>query len=68
MASQPILMKNHLSERMKQGLWRNEKRILNLLIENIKTMLSTMNYGSITLVVQDNVVVQIEKNEKIRLK
>ena len=41
---------------------------LELTIENVKEMLSTMNYGSITLVIQDNVVVQIEKNEKIRLK
>ena len=40
---------------------------LELTIENVKKMLSTMNYGSITLVIQDNVVVQIEKNEKIRL-
>lgn len=37
-------------------------------IENIKKMLTTMNYGSITLIVQDNTIVQIEKNEKIRLK
>lgn len=37
-------------------------------IENIKKMLATMNYGSITLIVQDNTIVQIEKNEKIRLK
>jgi hypothetical protein len=41
---------------------------LELTIENVKKMLSTMSYGSITLVIQDNVVVQIEKNEKIRLK
>ena len=41
---------------------------LELTIENVKQMLSTMNYGSITLVIQDNVVVQIERNEKIRLK
>ena len=41
---------------------------LELTIENVREMLSTMNYGSITLVIQDNVVVQIEKNEKIRLK
>jgi hypothetical protein len=27
-----------------------------------------MNYGSITFVVQDGKVIQIEKNEKIRLK
>ncbi|MBO0586989.1 YezD family protein [Sporosarcina sp. E16_8] len=47
-----------------------EKREQNheLTIENVKQMLSTMNYGSITLVIQDNVVVQIERNEKIRLK
>ncbi|MFP3919319.1 YezD family protein [Lysinibacillus telephonicus] len=37
-------------------------------IESLKKLISTMNYGSITLIVQDNVVVQIEKNEKIRLK
>ncbi|MEK5038421.1 YezD family protein [Sporosarcina sp. FSL K6-3457] len=37
-------------------------------IETLKAMLATMSYGSITLVVQDHVVVQIEKNEKIRLK
>lgn len=41
---------------------------LELTIENVKKMLSMMNYGSITLVIQDNVVVQIERNEKIRLK
>ncbi len=45
-----------------------QKENLELTLENIKTMLSTMNYGSITLVIQDRVVVQIEKNEKIRLK
>jgi hypothetical protein len=39
-----------------------------LALDTVKAMLSTMNYGSITLIVQDNVVVQIEKNEKIRLK
>jgi hypothetical protein len=37
-------------------------------VEKLKKLLSTMNYGSITLVVQDNLIVQIEKNEKIRLK
>lgn len=41
---------------------------LEMTIEKLKKMLSTMNYGSITLVVQDNTVVQIERNEKIRLK
>ncbi len=30
-------------------------------IESLKQMISTMNYGSITLIVQDNRIVQIEK-------
>lgn len=41
---------------------------IELTIEKLKEMLSTMNYGSVTLIVQDNFVVQIERNEKIRLK
>lgn len=56
-----------LSERMKGTMEKREQN-LELTIENVKKMLSTMNYGSITLVIQDNVVVQIERNEKIRLK
>lgn len=39
--------------------------------ENLKILLEllkTVKYGSITLIVQDGVVVQIEKNEKIRFK
>ncbi|OYD08614.1 DUF2292 domain-containing protein [Paludifilum halophilum] len=31
-------------------------------------MLSDMKYGSITLVVQDGKVIQLEKNEKVRLR
>ncbi|MFL6562898.1 MAG: YezD family protein [Bacillus sp. (in: firmicutes)] len=30
-------------------------------------MLATLKYGSITLVIQDGKIVQIEKNEKVRL-
>lgn len=37
-------------------------------IERLRKMLEMMEYGSITLVVQDRYVVQIERNEKIRLK
>ena len=37
-------------------------------LENIKNLLATIQYGTITLVIQDGHVVQIEKNEKIRLK
>ncbi len=38
--------------------------------ENLKTLLSSINlirYGSVTLVIQDGTVVQIEKHEKMRL-
>ena len=37
-------------------------------LSKVQKLLSKMKYGSITLIVQDGVVVQIEKNEKVRLK
>nr|WP_236619651.1 YezD family protein [Bacillus sp. 1NLA3E] len=33
----------------------------------ITQTLETMKYGSITLVVQDGKIIQIEKNEKLRI-
>ncbi|MDX8344380.1 MULTISPECIES: YezD family protein [Rossellomorea] len=36
--------------------------------EKIQSMLATMNYGSITIVVQDGKVIQLERNEKVRIK
>jgi hypothetical protein len=41
---------------------------LNEVWENVVKMLETMKYGSITLVVQDGKVVQLEKNEKVRIR
>ncbi|WP_413363178.1 YezD family protein [Lysinibacillus sp. 3P01SB] len=41
---------------------------IEVTLENVKKMVSSMKYGSVTLIIQDNYVVQIEKNEKIRLK
>ncbi|MCM3765500.1 YezD family protein [Neobacillus niacini] len=35
--------------------------------QHLKAMLESIKFGSITLVVQDGKVVQIEKNEKVRL-
>ncbi|PTM58069.1 uncharacterized protein DUF2292 [Desmospora activa DSM 45169] len=35
---------------------------------HIEKMLETMKYGSITLVVQDGKVIQLEKNEKVRIR
>ena len=44
------------------------KENIELTMENVKKLVNSIQYGSITLVIQDNYVVQIEKNEKIRLK
>nr|WP_257984284.1 YezD family protein [Neobacillus cucumis] len=38
------------------------------LITHLEKMLVSLQFGSITLVVQDGKIVQIEKNEKVRLK
>ena len=34
----------------------------------VEKIISNMNFGSITLVIQDGVIIQVEKNEKIRFK
>ncbi|MFD2682177.1 YezD family protein [Bacillus seohaeanensis] len=37
-------------------------------IDRLEKMLEPMKYGSITLVIQDGKIIQLEKNEKLRLK
>ena len=44
------------------------KENIELTLENVKKLVSSIQYSSITLVIQDNYVVQIERNEKILLK
>ncbi|ADC50923.1 MULTISPECIES: YezD family protein [Alkalihalophilus] len=39
-----------------------------LLSERLQAMLKNLQYGSVTIVVQDGKIVQLEKNEKQRLK
>ncbi|MFD1066426.1 YezD family protein [Oceanobacillus locisalsi] len=34
----------------------------------LKELLNDLNYGTVTIVVQDGKVIQLEKNEKVRLK
>ncbi|MGN0143555.1 MAG: YezD family protein [Clostridium sp.] len=49
----------------------NDSNKKNLNIKNlgvVEKMISNMKFGSITLIIQDGVLIQIEKNEKIRLK
>ncbi len=38
------------------------------ILEQLKEMLSTIKYGSITLIIQDGKLIQLEKNEKVRFK
>ena len=53
---------------LKKGF--DEKRI-PIAKEDLKRLLemvNSINYGSVTLLIQDRQVIQIEKNEKVRLK
>ncbi|MDN4525645.1 YezD family protein [Fictibacillus fluitans] len=38
------------------------------IFEQLKEMLNSIRFGSITLIVQDGKLIQIEKNEKVRFK
>ena len=45
------------------------KKNLNLKnLSEVEKIISSMKFGTITLIIQDGVLIQIEKNEKIRLK
>lgn len=36
-------------------------------LEEILNMISQIKYGSITLIIQDGIIVQVDRNEKIRI-
>jgi hypothetical protein len=55
-------------ERCKGGAVVVTEEQFKVVTEKIKAMLGGMKFGSITLVVQDGKVIQLEKNEKVRLK
>lgn len=46
----------------------NKEKELEAVFSKVKELLTGLSYGSITLVVQDGKVIQMEKNEKVRLK
>ncbi len=46
----------------------NSKSISNEDLKRLLELMETVRYGSITIIIQDGKVVQIEKNEKVRLK
>jgi hypothetical protein len=47
---------------------QNKSNNLEEALREAKIIIGEINYGSVTLVVQDGVVVQIERQEKLRLK
>lgn len=42
--------------------------IENKKLEEILRMVQKIKYGSVTLIIQDGVIIQVDKNEKIRMK
>ncbi|OCA97274.1 YezD family protein [Clostridium beijerinckii] len=47
----------------------NSKEIVeNKKLEEILKMVEKIRFGSITLIIQDGVVIQVDKNEKIRMR
>ncbi|ALB48060.1 MULTISPECIES: YezD family protein [Clostridium] len=47
----------------------NSKEIMeNKKLEEILKMVEKIRFGSITLIIQDGVVIQVDKNEKIRMR
>lgn len=52
----------------KGGLFVGIRGQFEEVASKIQSMLADMKYGSITIVVQDGKVIQLEKSEKVRLK
>ena len=49
-------------------LYKKKNPVSQANLEKIVQLLGEIKYGSVTLVIQDGVLIQIETNEKIRLK
>ncbi|MBR2549025.1 MAG: YezD family protein [Clostridiales bacterium] len=47
---------------------KNYENNLEEALTEVRKLIGEIKYGSVTLVVQDGVVVQIERQEKIRIK
>ncbi len=47
---------------------RKKTDILERDLEQVIEMVQTVRYGSVTIIIQDHKIMQIEKNEKIRMK
>ena len=45
-----------------------EEQSFEAVAEKVKQLLEGLQFGSVTIVVQDGKVIQLEKNEKLRIK
>jgi hypothetical protein len=46
----------------------NSKAISDVELKRLIELLNSISYGSVTLIIQEGKIVQMEKNEKLRLK
>ena len=46
---------------------KNTKGVSDKDLERIREIIETVRYGSVNIIVQDDRIVQIDKNEKIRI-
>lgn len=46
----------------------SKESIENKKLKEILRMVEKIKYGSVTLIMQDGVIIQVDKNEKIRMK
>ncbi len=53
---------------MSSEINQNKENNLEEALTKVRKLVGDIKYGSVTLVVQDGVVVQIERQEKIRIK
>lgn len=51
----------------KPGERKNKTELLERDLDKIIEMVQTVRFGSVTIVIQDHKIMQIEKNEKIRI-
>ena len=51
-----------------KDLLRDNRSISEKNLKKLLELLETTRYGSVTLVVQDGIAIQMERNEKLRLR
>lgn len=57
-----------MDQRSKEDYPKNNAPLSQVELQKLLNLIKTIRYGSVTVVIQDGQMVQIDKNEKIRLK